>query len=335
MSLKINPNVSYIIHAPHYDSNSGGHSAMHFLAHQLHCLGVKDVFLTSSITNKRWFSTPLESIATHQIAPNLQCGYLKFLVPLKKYVYFSTLVRKINRQIQKILPLIVWQYLDISKTIVVYSENEIGNPLGAIHIVRWIMREPLIGDGGDYDSSEHIFLYHDFYSVGRQYKKQIKGVLTAIDLDWHLKTYTNQNQLTRTGGAYLIKKGGYKNLSLHPKDYQGIDSLFENLTDAEKNEFFNQIQVFISYDHMTFLSVQAALSGCLSIIIPDDEGQYSKENLMNVNRIPGIAIGFDDIDSAKATQKDLTSYLVTLNEEQLNTISSFKNYFENLLGEKN
>lgn len=56
---------------------------------------------------------------------------------------------------------------------------------------------------------------------------------------------------------------------------------------------------------------------------------------MNVNRIPGIAIGFDDIDSAKATQKDLTSYLVTLNEEQLNTISSFKNYFENLLGEKN
>jgi hypothetical protein len=86
---------------------------------------------------------------------------------------------------------------------------------------------------------------------------------------------------------------------------------------------------------MTFLSVQAALSGCLSIIIPDDEGQYSKENLMNVNRIPGIAIGFDDIDSAKATQKDLTSYLATLNEEQLNTISSFKNYFENLLGEKN
>ncbi len=74
MSLKINMNVSFIIHAPHYDANSGGHSAMHFLAHQLHCLGVKDVFLTTSITNKRWFSTSLESIVTHQIVPNLQCG---------------------------------------------------------------------------------------------------------------------------------------------------------------------------------------------------------------------------------------------------------------------
>ena len=328
MSLKINANVSYIIHAPHYDANSGGHSAMHFLAHQLHCLGVKDVFLTTSITNKRWISTSLESIATHQIVPNLTCGYLKLLVSLKKYVYFSTLVRKINRQIQKILPLIVWQYLDISKTVVVYSENEIGNPLGAIHIVRWIMREPLIGDGGDYGASEHIFLYHDFYAVGSQYKKQIKGVLTAIDLDWHLKTYTNQNQLTRNGGAYLIKKGGYKNLTLHPDDYQCVDSLFENLTDCEKNEFFNRIQVFISYDHMTFLSVQAALSGCLSIIIPDDEGQYSKENLIKVNRIPGIAIDLDDIDWAKSTQNCLITHLENLNSVQLNTISNFKIYFD-------
>jgi hypothetical protein len=334
MSLKINPNVSFIIHAPHYDANSGGHSAMHFLAHQLHCLGVKDVFLTTSITNKRWFSTPLESIVTNQIVPNVQCRYLNLLVSLKKYVYFSTLIRKINRQIQKVLPLIVWQYLDISKTVVVYSENEIGNPLGAIHITRWIMREPLIGDGGDYDSSEHIFLYHDFYSVGSQFKKQIKGVLTAIDLDWHLKTYVNQNQLTKTGGAYLVKKGGYKDLSLHPREYQCIDSLFENLTDTEKNEFFNRIQVFISYDHMTFLSVQAALSGCLSIIIPDDKGQYSKENLMKVNRIPGIAIGFDDVEFANSSQKFLIPYLETLNMEQLNTISSFKTYFENLLSSK-
>ena len=86
---------------------------------------------------------------------------------------------------------------------------------------------------------------------------------------------------------------------------------------------------------MTFLSVQAALSGCLSIIIPDNEGQYSKENLMKVNRIPGIAIGHDDRDWAKSTQKDLIPYLVKLNEEQLNTISSFKNYFETLLDEKN
>jgi hypothetical protein len=301
---------------------------MHFLAHQLHCLGVKDVFLTTSITNKRWFSTPLESIVTNQIVPNVQCRYLNLLVSLKKYVYFSTLIRKINRQIQKVLPLIVWQYLDISKTVVVYSENEIGNPLGAIHITRWIMREPLIGDGGDYDSSEHIFLYHDFYSVGSQFKKQIKGVLTAIDLDWHLKTYVNQNQLTKTGGAYLVKKGGYKDLSLHPREYQCIDSLFENLTDTEKNEFFNRIQVFISYDHMTFLSVQAALSGCLSIIIPDDEGQYSKENLMKVNRIPGIAIGLDDIDWAQSTQNCLIPYLENLNRTQLYTISKLKMYFD-------
>ena len=233
----------------------------------------------------------------------------------------------IMMQIQKILPLIVWQYLDISKTVVVYSENEIGNPLGATHIVRWIMREPLIGDGGDYGASEHIFLYHDFYAVGSQYKKQIKGVLTAIDLDWHLKTYSNQKKLIRTGGAYLIKKGGYKNLTHHPDNYQCVDSLFENLTDYEKNEFFNRIQVFISYDHMTFLSVQAALSGCLSIIIPDDEGQYSKENLMKINRIPGIAIGHNDIYWAKATQKDLTSYLENLNYSNLKTISNYNDYF--------
>jgi hypothetical protein len=82
---------------------------------------------------------------------------------------------------------------------------------------------------------------------------------------------------------------------------------------------------------MTFLSVQAALSGCLSIIIPDDEGQYSKENLMKINGIPGIAIGFDDVEFASSSQEFLIAYLENVNEEQLNTISNFKIYFENLL----
>ena len=91
-------------------------------------------------------------------------------------------------------------------------------------------------------------------------------------------------------------------------------------------QFFNGIETFISYDHMTFISVQAALSGCNSVIIPDENGEFSKEHLIQVNRINGVAYGFDDQQWVESSKDRLRQHLIEINQQYMETVKKFHDY---------
>jgi len=78
---------------------------------------------------------------------------------------------------------------------------------------------------------------------------------------------------------------------------------------------------------MTFISVQAALCGCQSIIIPG-EGDRSEENLKKINRIKGVAYGFDDEEWVSRTAHQLRPHFEALNAGYLATIKDFYEYCE-------
>ena len=78
---------------------------------------------------------------------------------------------------------------------------------------------------------------------------------------------------------------------------------------------------------MTWISVQAALCGCKSIIIPG-EGDRSLENLKKVNRIKGVAYGFHDEEWVKSTAHELRPHFEQLNKEYMATIRAFYEYCE-------
>ena len=129
--------------------------------------------------------------------------------------------------------------------------------------------------------------------IGNKYNQWWKGeaksgIAHSNFLEFQLKTYRNKNLGNRKGSAYLVRKGRGKKLDQHPAHFVHIDPLQEKMNDQEAADFFNGIETFISYDDMTFMSVQAALCGCKSIIIPG-EGDRSLENLKKVNRINGVA----------------------------------------------
>lgn len=320
--------LTYLIDAPAFNKNVGGICALHYLAHALSQVGEKNVYLTNHVVNPRW-----ESNGINRDAPFFLQGkedgpskFYRFLSKLKQYVVFATFKRKITRLQGRLFPALLWNHFDRDRTVVIYGETVRGNPLKAENVVRWIMNTPgVCGGDGVYELTDHIFQYHTAFKVDVKY--QIKGLLIALDLEHQLKAYQNQNLPTRKGGAYLVRKGRDKELNQHPADFVHADPLLEKMSDEEAAQFFNSIETFISYDDMTFISVQAALCGCKSIIIPG-EGDRSLESLKKINRLNGIAYGFDDQDWSEGTSQLLRPWLENMNSENLATIKAFREYCE-------
>jgi hypothetical protein len=318
--------LTYIIDTPAFDKSIGGICALHYLADCLHRYGIETVYLTTDAKNPRWYG-----LTIHDALRDLtrkDPGYFQYqtLMFLRKFAFLKTFSRKIDRRLRKIYPVLLWSRFNPEKTVVIYPETAIGNPLNAQNVVRWILYNPNISAGqGIYKETDHIFLYFDFYKVNQSYS--IKGLLTAVDMDYHLNTFFDKGG-TRKGGAYLVKKGKGKALDRHPKDYQCADDLLRSMSDQERADFFNKLEVFISYDPVSFFSMQAALCGCVSIVIPDQNGDYTKENLIKTNRQHGVAYDLDDISWAKDTLHLLRQSLEVKNMEYLQSVKKFIDYCE-------
>lgn len=320
--------LTYIIDTPAYDKKFGGLCALHYLAHELGKLSKNKVYLTTGSTNPRWSGTGIDRDIPFFLDADdsFKSRLYRWLTALKQYVIFATFKRKITRLQARLFPDLLWRYFDKERTVIIYGETVIGNPLKAAHVVRWIMNTPGVSGGdGVYQLTDHFFQYHPWFEVDKRY--QIKGPLTAIDLDFQLSTYQNKNLPNRKGGAYIIRKGRDKRHDQHPSDFVCADLLLEKMSDEEAADFFNSIETFISYDDMTFISVQAALCGCKSIIIPG-ESDRSLENLKKINRIKGVAYGFDDDEWVNATADQLRSDFEAQNAENLGTIKAFYEYCE-------
>jgi hypothetical protein len=320
--------LTFIIHAFPYNKNVGGICALHYLAHELVSLNKGGVYLTTGFTNSRWNGIGIDRDLPFFLEGDQSffSRYYRWLTALKKYVIFDTFRRKITRLQEHIFPDLLWRHFDKKRTVVIYAEVVRGNPLNATHVVRWIMNTPgVCGGDGIYDLRDHIFQYHPWYPVNEKYK--VRGLLTAIDLDHQLKTYQNKNLPERKGGAYLVRKGRDKKHNQHPADFVHADPLLEKMNDEETALFFNSIETLISYDDMTWISVQAAFCGCKSIIIPG-EGNRSLENLKIVNRIKGVAYGFDDEEWVQGTAHLLRPQFEAINAENLSTIRGFYDYCE-------
>ena len=318
--------LTYIIQSPAYDKNVGGFCALHYLADRLIHLGAKEVYLTIDILNPRWQAKTINLDKPFFLDDAPIDRVYAALSALKQFVVFNTFKRKLTRLQNRLFPKVLWRHFDKDQTVVICGEALKGVPFEAKHVVRWIMNTPgVCGGDGLYGEKDHIFQYHPWYPVNEKYK--VQGLLTVIDLGHQLKTYQNKNLPDRKGGAYLVRKGRDKKLNQHSADFVHADPLLEKMTDEQAADFFNRIETFISYDDMTFISVQAALCGCKSIIIPG-EGDRSEENLKKVNRIKGVAYGFDDQEWVSSTAHELRTHFEALNAENLSTIKAFYEYCE-------
>ena len=240
------------------------------------------------------------------------------------------------------------------ETIVIYCEGIQGNPLTAKYVVRWMLSE--LGKNVPYNyvntwaKNELVYYFNsekrfedDSDLLGNIYK-----TLTCMYIHPLIKNY---NIPSRKGYCHTIRK-----IFMH-KNLQYIDltqKSFEITCHHKQEDYiniFNKKEIFVSYDPLTFLSIIAAMCGCISVVIKVEgietqldwikttyAAQYAKEK--NIDKLYGIAYGLEELYWAKNTLHLVEEQWIDIKEfckektiktflEDLKNIDILKNTVEN------
>ncbi len=206
--------------------------------------------------------------------------------------------------------------------VVIYPEVIFGNPLNAKNVVRWVLYYPgVLAGSKEYDENENIFLFHREYGLNSRYSNcPILNIFESNTQNFY------DAGMDRSGSCFLLKKGIYKHSPTNLLNGFYIDRF---LTGENTNEIlfdlFNKFERFISYDSNTYYSIIAAMCGCDSIVIRDEnieaEDFYKNEFVKY-----GVSYGFDDIDRTKSTKHLVKDHIDKLYGHSLNTVLSFHEY---------
>jgi hypothetical protein len=203
--------------------------------------------------------------------------------------------------------------LDQERDIVIYPEIERGNPFGARNVVRYILSKAHLVDVNDtshsstWGENDFWLYYHELFYDGIAEKNILHLLHPKLDVYKDL-------QLDRSTESCYTRRKNTK-LDVLP-DSSWIEVAYST-PDSELLYLFNRCKRFYSYDTETYLSVLAALSGCESVIIPEDG--KTKEDI--VGKQPsfkyGIAYGIEDIQHARDTIHLVRGHLESLEHNQL------------------
>ena len=206
--------------------------------------------------------------------------------------------------------------LNLENTMVIYPEIIIGNPFNAKYVTRWLLNSPgVCGGDGIYDDNDLVYKFWDYFKAPDESK--VKGNLRTFKAK--LDTFVNRNE-PREGQCFIVKKGRNKVLDKHEESALNIDKY---VSDEYLIDVFNKKEYFVSYDSICFHLQQAALCGCIPIVIPD-EG-VSKEEFVEKSPINrhGVAYGFEDIQWAKDTMGLLRQDLANMELETLDLVKKY------------
>lgn len=260
------------------------------------------------------------------------------------------------------------QYRNDDSLIVIYPEVFVGNIDNKKMVVRWILyflQNINVAESLNYKhvtESFYKYKHSDYiacYSKGicRQFDDSWhKHPLTVVDINLDIVDTIDTNRIRDIDVVYFYSSRKEKNLWIDREglkrsvvDRVGFDYMImntfkflnktvirmnESMSKVERLELLSRTNFFISLDPATFRSVEAAIVGCLSIVIPIPG--VSKEEWLSVSYSPeilryGIAYGFDDLKHARDTLQLVVSNLNDQNkkarENLVNFIKDIKQYF--------
>jgi len=205
---------------------------------------------------------------------------------------------------------------DLREAIVVYPEVVDGNPLKAKHVVRWLLHKPGFHTHRiNFGPGERFFFYlkaFDDPTLNPDGENLLRVPAFSADL------YRQTNFGERRGTCYLMRKGKGRKIVHDLAD----SVLIDGMSHSESAEVFNRVQTCVSYDTYTLYSVFAALSGCISIVVPE-EGVTKEQWFPDPRDRYGLAYGFDDVEHALQTRHLLLAHLQTQAEETKESVRRF------------
>ncbi|MGE4511716.1 MAG: WavQ [Sulfurimonadaceae bacterium] len=259
-------NISFVIYTYRYNTYSGGTMVLHYLCHLLNQQKYTKAYIWPNYKPLYNSKEPFKST-------------LKFL----KY-WRKSLHKKFALNPSWNTPLATKK--DLDNSIIIYPEIVEGNPLMANKVVRWLLHKPGFHFGKiQFGESELILGYGQKFSTPEFTITDANTFHIAYIMD---DIYIQTNFKKRVGTCHMIRKGTNKPL-LHEKDSICVDGM----SHQELAKVFNECETFICYDPYTYYSVYAALCGCKSIVIPDDNVSKEQWHPQEKDRY-GIAYGLNE-----------------------------------------
>lgn len=214
---------------------------------------------------------------------------------------------------------------DPSKTVVIYTEIDRGNPLGLTNVSRWLLYHSQEDIEKEWSDNDCVFNYMSFNT----FEKKISGILTVAD--FHTKQLKDLNG-ERHGFCHILHKDT-------PENHNSILEIFRSQdvgdwkTQGAYNylrETFNKYKYFLTFDNNTVYPLAAALCGCTSIILNDKK--YESPEIFRELNPPfkyGVAYGMKDIDWAISTRHLVLQHLLELELEYDKTVDDFIYFWKN------
>lgn len=265
---------NYIIYAPAFDENIGGIIFLHELVNTLNQLGERALIWPTPPSHKQRRRTRLK----HALFPPPFALSPGLDTPLAKPSDLT------------------------ARSIVVYPEITLGNPLGAKNVVRWLMYEPGLRNPYEFGPDEMFFRVGEMSDL-----PSLTGGAPDLSM-WKVnRVYRNENREDRDGVCYIVRKGDHKPRIPETEAPDAIQ--VDGKSHAEINEILNRCHTFYSYDEATMYSQYAAICGCTSIVIP--ELYETRAEWVEGHGLAryGVAYGLDDVAHARATQDKVLGLL--------------------------
>ncbi len=283
----------YIVVAPGYNPNSGGSIFLHELAQALHTLGAPAAF---------W---PINRAPRAGLRQKLRALWRKPSLLWRDPAFVQVPGRDI--------PIVPRR--DVGPdSIVIYPEIVLGNPLGARHVVRWLLYRPGLRDPYRFGPDEMFFRAGEMADL-----PEVTGGAADLFL-WRINdAYYDQGRRDRKGACYLVRKGTDK-----PRLPETADAIcIDGLPHAEVAEIFNRCTTFYSYDEASFYSQYAAICGCDSVVVPGLYPSRTEWVAHHPTARYGVAYGLDDLDHARATRDLVIEQLRAQEAAGLETVRRF------------
>lgn len=279
---------NYIVYAPSFNENSGGTIFLHQLAHAL---------------GQRGYDAALWPMA-HVYDRGLKTKIKETLSPPPYRLSDKLDTRRATKR-------------DIgANTVAIYPELVLGNPLGAPHVARWLLYTPGKLHAYDFGPDEMFFRVDEFADL-----PEVTGGAEDLFMWTVNRAYRDENRPDRKGTCFVVHK--WKDGPRHPCTEGAIQ--IDGKSHEEINEIFNQCDTFYSYDDATMYSQYAAVSGCLSVVIPS--GDAARDGMLKNHMLApyGIAYDFSDdqIAHAKATRHKVLDHLLARERMGQETVDRF------------
>ncbi|MFN3281475.1 MAG: hypothetical protein ACK40I_07385 [Tabrizicola sp.] len=186
------------------------------------------------------------------------------------------------------------------RCIAVYPEIIDGNPLGAEHVVRWLLHRPgFHSKKARFGPGELTFHYQTAFAEG------LPGTSpdNLLQVRW-LRTdiYRNEGRPGRSGRCRMVRKGSATFRPELARD--DAAPLLDGMTHAEIAAVFNRCQYFYCHDPHTMYLYYAALCGCIPVVVPQP-GLDAASWRSGFELKRGVAYGEAEIPFAIETREGL------------------------------